>query len=134
MWTSLGYGTREQDQALFRGIARSLQDGGLFLYETHVYETLLPRFEDRDWRRAGDVLVIQDREFDTETGRLHVEWTLTKSGVHERKRSAIQLYTMPEIDRMLETAGMKTVASWGSWELDAFELGAPILIGLAQKR
>ena len=40
----------------------------------------------------------------------------------------MQLYTVRELDGMLDQAGMQTVASWGSWDLDAFEVGAPILI------
>jgi len=45
----------------------------------------------------------------------------------------MQLYTVRELDHSLETAGMQTVASWGSWDLDAFGVGAPILINLARK-
>ena len=132
-WTSLGYGTRGQDQDFFDAVGRSLGDQGLFLFETHVYETLLHDFEERLFRWAGDVLVAEEREFDTEEGRLYTDWTFSREGEIERRRSAMQLYTVRDLDAMLAKAGMKTVASWGSWELDAFEVGAPILIQLAQK-
>ena len=133
LWTSLGYGTRAQDQRFFDAIGRSLVDNGLFLFETHVYETLLSDFEEHVWRWAGDVLVAEQREFDTEDGRLYTDWTFSRAGEQERKQSAMQLYTTRELDSMLGQAGMKTVASWGSWDLGAFEVGAPILIQLAQK-
>jgi SAM-dependent methyltransferase len=132
-WTSLGYGSREQDQAFFDGVGRALGKDGLFLFETHVYETLLHDFEERVFRWAGDVLVAEEREFVPEEGRLHTDWTFSRAGEVERRRSRMQLYTVCELDRMLERAGMRTVASWGSWELDAFELGAPILISLARR-
>jgi SAM-dependent methyltransferase len=132
-WTSLGYGSREQDQGFFDGIARALDDGGLFLFETHVYETLLHDFEDRVFRWAGDVLVAEEREFVPEDGCLCTDWTFSRSGEIERRKSKMQLYTVRELDRMLEKSGMRTVASWGSWELDAFEVGAPILISLARR-
>ena len=82
---------------------------------------------------AGDVLVAEEREFDTEEGRLYTDWTFSREGEIERRQSAMQLYTVRELDAMLVKAGMHTVASWGSWELDAFGVGAPILIQLAQK-
>jgi SAM-dependent methyltransferase len=132
-WTSLGYGTRDQDREFLAAIGRSLEPGGLFLLETHVYETLLHDFEERVFRWAGDVLVGEERDFDVEEGQLLTEWTLSRSGEIERHRSRMQLYTVRELDRMLGAAGMKTVASWGSWDLDAFHVGAPILIQLAQK-
>jgi SAM-dependent methyltransferase len=133
LWTSLGYGSRAQDQQFFEAVGRSLADDGLFLFETHVYETLLSDFEEQVWRWAGDVLVAEEREFDIEDGRLYTDWTFSRAGEQERKQSAMQLYTNRELDRMLTQAGMKPVASWGGWDLSAFEVGAPILIQLAQK-
>jgi len=132
-WTSLGYGTREQDQRFLDAVGRSLGDDGLFLVETHVYETLLHDFEARVFRWAGDVLVAEEREFVPEEGRLHTDWTFSRKGEIEHHRTAMQLYTVRELDAMLQRAGMQTVASWGSWDHEAFELGAPILINLARK-
>jgi SAM-dependent methyltransferase len=132
-WTSLGYGTREQDQSFFDAIGRSLGGEGLFLFETHVYETLLHDFEERLFRWAGDVLVAEERRFDPEEGQLQVDWTFSREGEIERRRSKMQLYTVRELDHRVANAGMKTVASWGSWDLDSFEVGSPILIQLAQK-
>ena len=132
-WTSLGYGTREQDQLFFDGIGRSLGDEGLFLFETHVYETLLHDFEERLFRWAGDVLVAEERRFDPEEGQLQVDWTFSREGEIERRQSRMQLYTLRELDAMLAKSGLNAVASWGSWDLDAFEVGSPILIHLARK-
>jgi len=132
-WTSLGYGTRKQDQVFFDAVAGSLDDSGLFLFETHVYETLLHGFEENLARRAGDVLVVEERDFDTEQGRLYTDWTFLRGSEQETRKSAMQLYTVRELDSMLGRAGMTTIASWGSWDLDAFEVGAPILVQLARK-
>jgi len=132
-WTSLGYGTRAQDQSFFESIAGALDESGLFLFETHVYETLLHDFDEQLVRRAGDVLVVEERDFVPEEGRLYTEWTFVSADQSEQRSSAMQLYTVRELESMLGQAGMHTVASWGSWDLDAFEVGAPILIQLAQK-
>lgn len=132
-WTSLGYGSREQDQDFLSSVGRSLVENGLFLFETHVYETLLHAFEEQVARRAGDILVVEERDFDVEAGRLYTDWTFVGEQGSERRGSAMQLYTVRELDQMLARAGMKTVASWGSWDLDAFEVGSPILIQLAQR-
>jgi hypothetical protein len=77
--------------------------------------------------------VTEDREFDVEEGRLLTEWTFARDGEMERRHSAMQLYTVRELDSMLERAGLRPVASWGNWELDAFEVGSPILVHLARK-
>lgn len=132
-WTSIGYGSREQDDAFFSAVSASLGESGLFLFETHVYETLLHDFDEQLVRRAGEVLVVEEREFVPEEGRLYTDWTFVSGDTKEERSSAMQLYTVRELDAMLERAGMKTVASWGSWDLDAFEVGAPILVQLAQK-
>ena len=105
LWTSLGYGSRAQDQQFFDAVGRSLANDGLFLFETHVYETLLSDFEEHVWRWAGDVLVAEQREFDTEDGRLLTDWTFSRAGEQERKQSAMQLYTTRELDSMLGQAG-----------------------------
>lgn len=133
LWTSLGYGSRTQDQAFLDAVGRSLGEDGLFLLETHVYETLLAEFEEQVFRWAGDVLVAEEREFDPEEGRLLTEWTFARDGALERRASAMQIYTVRELDSMLAHAGMQTVASWGNWDLDAFGVGSPILVLLARR-
>ena len=62
-----------------------------------------------------------------------MDWTFSREGEIERRRSKMQLYTVRELDSMLAKSGLNTVASWGSWDLDAFEVGSPILIHLARK-
>lgn len=131
LWGSLGYGSEEDDRRFLRGVARALQPGARLVLDVHVLETLLPHYEERGWYWAQDVLVAEDRQFDHETGRVEVDWTLSRQGQMEQKHSSIRIYAYHELANLLQECGFRDLEPFGSFELEPFQVGASRLVLLA---
>jgi alanine dehydrogenase len=97
---SFGYFDDEGNTRFLRAVARALKPGGSFLLETHVAETVFPKFQPRGSAQAGETLILEARERDAATGRVESEWTFIRgSEVVARNRSSIRLYTQGNCSR-----------------------------------
>jgi hypothetical protein len=128
LWHSFGYGTEEEDLRFFRAVAERLVPGGGLVLDGHVAETLLPQWEERGWRQAGDVLVAEARSFDPVTSRVLTDWSLVREGTREVRRSSIRIYTYRELTALLKKAGFERFEACGSMDLEPFELGSSRLV------
>jgi SAM-dependent methyltransferase len=133
-WGSLGYFDEEGNEAFLYNIARALNPGAHFVLDTHIAETILPRFEERAWRYAGETLVLEDRSYDHEASRIDVEWTFVKGGRSEKAKSSMRMYTYQELIGILEKVGFADFSSYGSLEREPFALGAERLLLVAVRR
>jgi hypothetical protein len=53
-------------------------------------ETIFPRFRDRFWSPAGDLLVLTENRRDAETGRNEADWTIVGvDGKREHRHSCL---------------------------------------------
>ncbi len=132
-WGSLGYFDEEGNTAFLHSMARALKPGGRFVLDTHVAETILPRFEERAWRYAGETLVLEDRSYDHETSRIEVEWTFVKDGTTRKAQSSMRIYTYQELLDLLEEVGLESLEAYGSLEQEPFALGAERLLLLTAR-
>lgn len=132
-WGSFGYFDDAGNAKFLKAVATSLRSGGRFLLETMVAETLLPRFQDRAWRRFGDVLALEERSFDHAEGRLVSNYTLIGKGAIERKSMSMRIHTYREVCSMFKEAGLYDRQSYGSLAAEPFKLGSRrlYLIGAA---
>ena len=133
LWSSIGYGSQEQDAHLFASLARLTTAEGAILIETHVLETLLPLWESTQWRWAGKIGVGETRSFDHETGRLCTEWVLAGPDRRETRSSSLRIYSYRELTQLVRAAGFEAIEAFGSPDLEPFELGSSCLILLARK-
>ncbi len=135
-WGSFGYFDERGDKDFLAAASRVLKPGGRFLVQTHVVETLLPRFQERGWNwvgRAGEILVLEERRYDHERGRILADWTFMKQGQMEQKTSSIRLYSYRELCRLLEAAGFGDCEGYDTVSQEPFTLGAPRLTLVATK-
>lgn len=132
-WGSFGYFDDAGNMKFLKAVATSLREGGRFLLETMVAETLLPRFQDRGWTRLGSVLALEERSFDHAEGRLVSNYTLIGNGVIENKSISMRIYTYREVCSMFKDAGLHDLHSYGSLAAGPFRLGSRrlYLIGTA---
>ena len=118
MFTSFGYFTDAENEALLGAIARILKPGGQFLIDylnpPQVAATLSPLTE-RDW---DTMRIREERSIDRKTCR--VEKTITLSdGVSTRVfHESVRLYTEPEMRAMIARAGLEITRIAGSTALD----------------
>lgn len=122
---SFGY-FDDAGNATFTGaVARALEPGSVFLVDTHLAETIFPKFQPRGWRRFGDLLVLEEREWDASSGRVETEWTFIRHGdVVATNRSSIRVYTYVELRRLLEDAGFTEVAALDAATEEPLRIGS----------
>lgn len=132
-WSSLGYGSEEQDRAFLRGVATALADGAGFVLDLQVAETVLPSFEPRQWFAAGDIVVAEEREYDCGNARIRGHWTLSAPDAREELEVSLRLYTVHELVNLLHSVGFGRFDLYGSHGLEPFELGSERLVCVAWK-
>jgi hypothetical protein len=107
---SFGYFSDAENLRCARAYATALREGGRLLIDTHVAESLLPRFAERDWIWSGtpgsSLRILQERRFDHENSRILGTWTLVNpDGGLETAHSSIRLYSYRELCELLRAAG-----------------------------
>ncbi len=132
-WGSFGYFDDVGNIEQARAAARALKPGGRYLIDGYVAESLLPKFAERSWSRAGDILLAEKRNWDAPPGRVETEWTLIRGEVHETRHTSIRIYTVRETLHLLESAGFGDVTIYGDRDLSPFELGSPRAVVVATK-
>ena len=121
---SFGYFDDDGDLAFARAVRRALKPGARFLVDTHVMESLLPVFKERDWSWGAGQKTrhLQERRLDLDTGRIEAEFTWIAGGVEETSRVSIRLYPYRELAALLRAAGFATCRGFD-------ETGAPFRVG-----
>jgi SAM-dependent methyltransferase len=132
-WGSFGYFDDDGNQEFLSAVASALKPGGCFLLETHILETLLPRFEQRGWSHIGDTYLLEERQFDHTTGRIEATWTFLGNVEPEARQTSIRLYTYRELAAMLERAGFGSAEAFDAFGEEPFEFGAQRLLMRARK-
>jgi len=131
---SFGYFDDEGNKTFLKAVFSTLKPEGTFLIDTHVAETLLPRFQERDWHRIGDTLIAEEREYDHVHGRVRAEWILIQGSTLEKRSSSVRMYTYCELVQMLEKAGFYNYHAYGSLGVSPFRVGSQRLYLTAKKK
>jgi len=131
---SFGYFDEEGNAEFLKAVARALKPGARFLVDAHVAETLLPRYQERDWGQVRDMLMLQERCYDYVHSRVDAEWTLVKEGKVQKQTSSIRIYTYRELCQLLEEVGFANCEGYGSLSQKPFKLGSRRLYLVATKK
>ncbi len=127
-WGSFGYFDEPGDRRFVDGVFRALRPGGRFLIETHVAETLLPRFQPRDWIWWGEepdrVRVLQERSWNLDTGRIECTWTFVRDDEVRESASSTRIYSVRELRSLLGDAGFTGFEALETRTGEPFGLGS----------
>lgn len=119
-WTSVGYFSQRDDLKIFKQ-ARELskETALLFITETMHSEFISLKFAPTSYGEAGDIVLLESREYDQMTSQMKTTWTFYKKHGKdlkfvERVEYEIHIYSLSELSSLLRKAGWEPVASYGS--------------------
>lgn len=114
MFSSLGYGSDDDDQAILGNIARALRPGGLLFIDTMHRDAVLLRME-RGIRPGKDMedgtRITEFPRLDPVAGRIETTWRwTTRQGKVGQKSASVRIYTITELVAKVEAAGFELVS------------------------
>ena len=132
---SFGYRDYEGMMTYLGAVARALRPGGrLVLDNAMSAESLLPNLEDKVWDRVGeDFVLLGENSYDPMESRLDTRFTILRNGQEEVHQVSHWVFTTAEMQRMLASVGMKTLALLNSVQGDPFNLRDLEVVIVAEK-
>jgi len=135
LFLSFGYfETDDEHVAMLAGIARALRAGGRFLMEFWNREYEIRYFDRYQVERSGDIVEVEEWEFDHRRGRLN--WTNTAFFPDGRRESwwhSIRAYSVAEMVALFERGGLRVDAVYGGLDGQPYGIEAEAAIFLATK-
>jgi SAM-dependent methyltransferase len=118
MYTSFGYFSPRENQAVLGRLARALRPGGLILIDHRDpgHDARLPQ---RLWYPAGPHrYVLEDRRFDRRTNVTRSDWLIVPAGRRRviRKTTRFQEYSLPQWRRMFRQAGLRFLRAYSGYD------------------
>ncbi len=136
MFTAFGYFDDEaDDQRVLDGAARALKPGGRILLDLLNRDWVAANYVRHEQRAGPDGTVYTEtREFDSVSGRNHVEFSIVGPGGPQRRTGHhIRLYVATEISRMLERAGLDLQRVYGGYGGEPLSVATRRMIVVAAK-
>jgi SAM-dependent methyltransferase len=140
IFTSLGYGTEEDDLAILKTLRAAVHPGGLVFVETNHRDLLaafLARGGSRGRRLPDDTLFIEEPRFDPISGRMETCWYWNGPAGQGKKSASLRIYSATELVRLLERAGLCFRSAHHGCSPEPFSAEGPDLggrIGLLAER
>ena len=115
-----------------RGVAAALRPGGKFLVQTFMAaESQLPKLPEREWYPVGDIHFAVENHYLAEESCLETKCTFIQGGKTETRTFWHHVYTVAEMRRLLEAAGLRVIKLSGSYTGEPFAVGQHMLLILA---
>jgi SAM-dependent methyltransferase len=132
-WESFGYFDDAGNLDFLKAVYRALKPGARFLIDTHVVESFLPHFPHRFWSQSGDLLVLEEADYDLDRGRFSREWVFIRGEQQEKRSLSLRLYTYRELCGLLTEAGFTDLKGYNLLSVEKFAVGGPRLNIIARK-
>lgn len=137
---SFSFFPHDQMLVFLQKTAALLPPGGLFVADTGmIAESVLPDFQERSWMEVGPITVLIENEYDARYSRIdsyvqYLQYGEDRTVVATESRTASHyLFTMAELYRLFEQAGLTITETFSSLDGTEFILGDERLLLLAQK-
>lgn len=110
IFTSFGYGTEEEDVAVFRALRGAVRRGGRVVVETNHRDLMcafIARGSKLAKRMPDGTLFFDESKFDPISGIVGIHWHWSGPGGSGEKHARWRCYTPTEIVGLLERAGLR---------------------------
>ena len=112
LFSSIGYGSEEDDALVLRTLHGALRPGGALYLDTMHRDALVTRRalgQGPGVRGPGGLTLRERNRFDPEMGQIHSTWTWTSPTLSGSKSSTIRLYSVTELVKLIRGAGFAEV-------------------------
>lgn len=109
VFTSLGYGSDEDDVAILKTLAGAVRPGGLVFVETSHRDLLVTRgaSESRGVRLDDGTIIVETPRFDPVAGRMETAWHWSGPNGSGSKPASLRVYCATEIAALVTRAGLR---------------------------
>jgi 2-polyprenyl-3-methyl-5-hydroxy-6-metoxy-1,4-benzoquinol methylase len=110
IFTSFGYGTEEEDVAIFRTLRDAVRPGGRVVVETNHRDMMcafIARGSKASKRMPDGTLFVDEPEFDAISGVVHLNWYWSGPIGSGEKHAEWRCYTPTQVVGLLERAGLR---------------------------
>jgi SAM-dependent methyltransferase len=132
VFTSLGYGTEEEDVAILETLRAAVRPGGLVFVETNHRDAtaaFLARGVPPSQRLADGTLVVEEPRFDAIAGRIETCWYWSGPAGQGAKPASLRVYAATELVRLIERAGLRYRSAHRGCSPEPFRAEGPDLGG-----
>jgi SAM-dependent methyltransferase len=136
MFTSFGYFASDADElAVLTNVFESLKPGSRFVIDVMGKEVLCRRFQPRTWQASpdGTAFLLEERKVRSGWSHIHNRWIVfNETGKHEFHFD-IRVYSGRELEQLLQRAGFRVIALYGSLNGAPYDHDAERLVAVATK-
>jgi 2-polyprenyl-3-methyl-5-hydroxy-6-metoxy-1,4-benzoquinol methylase len=115
IFTSFGYGTEEEDVAIFRTLRGAVRPGGQVLVETNhrdLMYSFIAHGSKASKRMPDGTLFVDEPEFDAISGVVRLNWYWSGPVGSGEKHAEWRCYTPTQIVGLLERAGLRFAGAY----------------------
>jgi SAM-dependent methyltransferase len=132
---SFGYLEPQATRDFLKVVSRALKPGARFAMDYGMAaECILPRLRDREWMEIGDVLFLEENRYEVQESCVETTYTFVENGKRLTRTGLQWVYTVRELRRLLEEAGLHPEHLYRSFAGEPFAVGSPLLVLVAVKR
>jgi SAM-dependent methyltransferase len=132
IFTSLGYGSEEDDVAVLRNLRDAVIPGGSVFIETNHRDQVIARFaRGANWAKMlpDGTIMFEDPVFDPIAGRMNSKWHWSGPSGAGIKAASVRTYAVTELIKLVEGAGLRVRSAHNSCSPDPYQITATGLFG-----
>ena len=136
-YTSFGYFSDAENEAVIANVAQALQPGGRFLLDMMNRDWLLTHPQQRIWNQRDDgALLMEEVSLDLKASRVKSRLMMIapEGGARLTKEFDLRAYTCAELTALLRRHGLEVLEIWGDPERSEYSTESRRLILLAERR
>jgi len=131
---SFGYFDYQGSVDFLKAVSQALKPKAGFVLDTGMAaESILPNLDEKNWVELGDLIFLIENEYCVSESRLDTRFTFVRQGTTQVRRAYHHVFTVSEIRRMLEEAGLTLKGLFSSTDQEPYSVGDPNLIVFAVK-
>jgi SAM-dependent methyltransferase len=135
-FTSFGYYSDEENEAVLARIARALKPGGRLLLDVMNRDWLLTHPQQRTWNQREDgTLIMEEISLDLRNSRVTSRLTMIEpdKGTGPAKQFDLRAYTCAELTALMRRQDLEVREAWGGPDRSAYSTESRRLVLLAER-